>query len=66
MPLYDYKCDHCGVEFEVFHSIKETPDVCCPECSNYRCRRLISCGTSFVLNGGGWAKDLYTKKTVDQ
>lgn len=61
MPTYDYQCKKCGLEFEVEHSIKETPDVPCPNCGDEygHTVRLISGRTSFSLNGGGWARDGY-------
>jgi len=64
MPTYTYKCERHG-EFEEFHSIKEQLEVC-PICQEEKsenpCKveRLISGGTSFILNGGGWAKEGYS------
>ena len=63
MPTYCYKCDQCG-EFETEHSINTTLEEC-PTCKeNGRKsnppKRLIT-GTSFVLKGGGWADQGYSK-----
>ncbi|MCX7618665.1 zinc ribbon domain-containing protein [Tepidiforma sp.] len=34
MPLYDYRCDRCGLEFEVSRSIKDSDiPADCPMCS---------------------------------
>lgn len=62
MPNYLYKCEKHG-EFEVFHSIKDCLEYC-PKCKEesrepQKVVRLISGGTTFVLSGGGWAKDNY-------
>lgn len=59
MPIYQYKCETCDLEFEEVRAIKDPPLEKCqrPECKG-KPKRLIS-RTSFVLNGGGWAKDGY-------
>lgn len=63
MPTYTYCCPAHG-EFEEFHSITEQIEDC-PICQKEKCdpiqkvTRLISGGTTFVLNGSGWAKDNY-------
>jgi len=62
MPTYIYQCEYHG-EFEEFHSINEQLDEC-PLCKKegreiHKVKRLISAGTGFILNGGGWAKDNY-------
>lgn len=65
MPLYPYRCKRCGAEIDIRHSIKEgarryhehkAPDG--GTCAGPM-RRLIAPGGSFVLKGGGWAKDGY-------
>ena len=32
MPTYDYVCDACEHQFELFQSIKEDPKKQCPAC----------------------------------
>ncbi len=59
MPIYEYACDKCGLEFEVDQRITEDPVKTCPECRSRRVKRLIS-KTSFLLKGGGWHSDLYS------
>jgi len=51
-------------EIEIFHSITEKIDEC-PKCKEdklppMKLKRLIS-GNGFILLGGGWHKDLYSK-----
>jgi putative FmdB family regulatory protein len=63
MPTYTYKCK-IHDEFDVVHSIKECLEHC-PKCEEEKLEpqkviRLISGGTTFVLSGGGWAKDNYS------
>ena len=52
MPLYDYRCPECGVEFDVLCSIagRNKPKLC--ECGE-RADRVLS-GGNFMLIGGGW------------
>jgi len=51
MPIYEYKCDKCGV-FEVTQRITENSLKKCPTCKS-KVERIIS-ATSFVLKGTGW------------
>ena len=59
MPVYEYECQDCGKQFEVFQSIKDNPLKNCKFCEG-KVRRLIS-QSSFALKGGGWYKDSYSK-----
>lgn len=60
MPQYLYECSTCG-EFEATHSIKEELTEC-PQCKEHKrestVKRLIAM-SSFILVGGGWAKEGY-------
>ena len=51
MPVYEYRCEHCG-DFEEMQRISAPPLTRCPKCRR-KVRRLIS-NTSFQLKGGGW------------
>src|SRR6185295_11890113 len=51
MPIYEYRCEHCG-DFEEMQRITDPPLSRCPSCRR-KVRRLIS-STSFQLKGGGW------------
>ena len=53
MPTYDYECDACGHEFELFQSISEPVKRKCPECGKSQLRRLVS-APQFRLKGSGW------------
>lgn len=70
MPTYEYRCEKCGTVQEVVHAISEEPanvqlTLTCekgctwePHESGMRFRRLV-CGSSFALQGQGWARDGY-------
>jgi putative FmdB family regulatory protein len=51
MPIYEYRCEHCG-DFEKDQRITDPPLERCPTCRR-KVRRLIS-STSFQLKGSGW------------
>ena len=51
MPIYEYRCEKCGV-FEHTQRITDPALQRCPECKR-KVRRLIS-NTSFQLKGSGW------------
>jgi len=51
MPIYEYRCENCGV-FEVTRRITEPALKRCPTCKG-KVERLMS-ATSFVLKGSGW------------
>jgi len=52
MPIYEYRCDECSHQFDVFQKITDDPVSECPECGG-PVQKLVS-QTSFVLKGGGW------------
>lgn len=61
MPIYEYKCNKCGV-FEAMQGIKESPLKKCPTC-NSKVERQMSRG-SFILKGSGWYATDYAKKST--
>ncbi len=52
MPVYEYKCENCGREFELFQRISEPAAKTCKFCQG-PVRKLIS-RTTFHLKGSGW------------
>ncbi len=61
MPIYEYKCNRCGV-FEAMQGIKEPALKKCPTCKS-KVERQISRG-SFILKGSGWYATDYAKKSA--
>lgn len=61
MPIYEYRCTECQQTFEEWQKDFAERQVPCPVCGA-KAERLIS-STSFVLKGGGWYSDLYSKPT---
>lgn len=60
MPIYEYKCENCGSEFELFRNISATDEPVCTSC-NGPVRKLIS-RSSFHLKGTGWYVTDYARK----
>ncbi len=54
MPIYDYRCDHCGHVFSAVQSFKDEALEVCPSCGK-RPRRLIL-APAVVFKGSGWYK----------
>lgn len=47
MPIYQYKCDFCGNEFELFKKLNGTDIVLCPICGEEATRIFSSVGIIF-------------------
>ena len=70
MPTYDYRCDSCDHEFELFQSIKDDPIKKCPECGKPKVRRLFGTGAAIVFKGSGfyqtdYRSDSYKKRAAE-
>lgn len=54
MPIYDYRCDHCGHVFSAVQSFSDEALDKCPSCGK-KPRRLLSM-PAIVFKGSGWYK----------
>jgi putative FmdB family regulatory protein len=63
MPTYDYVCEACKHEFELFQSIKEEAKRKCPKCGKNKLRRLIGPGAAIVFKGSGFYKTDYRSES---
>lgn len=54
MPIYDYRCDHCGHVFSAVQSFSDEALEQCPNCGK-KPRRLLSM-PAIVFKGSGWYK----------
>ena len=59
MPTYDYVCDACGHEFELFQSITDSVKRKCPKCAKSKLRRLIGTGAAIMFKGSGFYQTDY-------
>jgi len=53
MPTYEYKCERCGHQFELFQKISDPPETKCPRCEG-PVRRLIGPGAGLIFKGSGF------------
>lgn len=63
MPTYEYVCDACQHQFELFQSITAEPQKKCPECGKNKLRRLIGPGAAIVFKGSGFYKTDYRSES---
>ena|SRR5438874_2101880 len=54
VPIYDYRCDHCGHVFSAVQSFNDNTLETCPNCGK-KPRRLIL-APAVVFKGSGWYK----------
>ena len=59
MPTYDYVCDGCGHEFELFQQMSASVKRKCPECGKLRLRRLVGTGAGVIFKGSGFYETDY-------
>jgi putative FmdB family regulatory protein len=50
MPIYEYKCNDCGEEFEKL-VMKKNQEIECPKCGTKKCEKEI-----FSIRDDGWRK----------
>ena len=53
MPVYTYRCESCGVQFERHQSFNDAPWKTCPECRKKSLRKVIT-PTKIVFKGSGF------------
>jgi putative FmdB family regulatory protein len=53
MPVYAYRCQSCGVQFERQQRFDEKPLTRCPECCKGTVRRILQ-PPAIVFKGSGW------------
>jgi putative FmdB family regulatory protein len=66
MPTYDYHCDACEHEFELFQSIKDNPKKKCPQCGKSKLRRLFGTGAAIMFKGSGFYITDYRSDSYNQ
>lgn len=61
MPTYEYRCEKCGYEFELFQSMSDQPRKRCPKCRG-KVKRLIGLGAGIIFKGTGFYETDYKRK----
>lgn len=53
MPIYTYRCENCGIQFEKQQSFSDQPLVRCPECSKKTLKKVYL-PVGIVFKGSGF------------
>jgi putative FmdB family regulatory protein len=60
MPIYEYSCENCGYEIEVFQGVNEPLLTLCEKCGKSTLTKLVS-AAGFRLKGSGWYETDFKK-----
>jgi putative FmdB family regulatory protein len=53
MPIYTYRCENCGVQFERNQKFSDAPLAWCPECAKKTLRKVYT-PVGIVFKGSGF------------
>ena len=53
MPIYTYRCENCGVQFERHQSFTDATLKTCPECRKKTLKKVIT-PTKIIFKGSGF------------
>ena len=65
MPTYEYVCQKCGHEFELFQSMLDQPIKRCPACKKLGAKRMVGKGAGLIFKGTGFYITDYKNKPRD-
>jgi len=57
MPIYTYRCEACGVQFEKHQSFHDDPLKTCPECRKKKLKKVITPSKIIFKGSGFYATD---------
>lgn len=63
MPTYEYVCNACGHEFELFQTMTDAVKRKCPECGKNSLERLIGTGAGVIFKGSGFYETDYRSES---
>lgn len=63
MPTYDYRCNACEHEFELFQPMSARPKRKCPRCGKLKLERLIGTGSAIIFKGSGFYQTDYRSES---
>jgi len=61
MPTYQYECENCGHDLEIFQSMLEKRLRKCPQCGQLKLHRLIGIGAGVIFKGTGFYETDYKR-----
>ena len=53
MPVYAYRCENCGVQFERYQKFTDQPLTWCPECNKKALRKVYQ-PVGIIYKGSGF------------
>lgn len=53
MPVYVYRCENCGIQFDKFQKFSEEPLTICPECSVKALHKVYT-PVGIIFKGSGF------------
>ena len=53
MPIYTYRCENCGIQFDKQQNFNDPPLIRCPECSKKTLRKVFQ-PVGIVFKGSGF------------
>ena len=62
MPIYEYKCDGCGHQFDIIQKISDDKLTLCPKCNQHKLKKMVT-AAGFKLKGTGWYETDFKTKT---
>ena len=62
MPTYDYKCDACGHDWELYQSMNDSPQKNAQNVKN-KAKRLLGLGAGIIFKGSGFYETDYKTKS---
>jgi putative FmdB family regulatory protein len=57
MPVYTYRCESCGIQFERHQSFTDAPLKTCPECRKKSLKKVITPSKIIFKGSGFYATD---------
>ncbi len=61
MPTYEYLCEACGHELEMFQRMTDNPARKCPHCRKMRLKRRLGTGAGIIFKGSGFYETDYRR-----
>jgi putative FmdB family regulatory protein len=72
MPIYTYRCEHCGVQFDRRQKFSDEPLTVCPECETETLRKvylpvgIVFKGSGFYATDNRSPSGMESRKVDDQ
>ncbi len=63
MPTYEYRCNACGHEFDLFQKMSDPVKRTCPSCKKKTLERLIGTGAAVLFKGSGFYETDYRSES---